>query len=171
MSHVLAMSGMHIAILMFFCPFWAFLDLFDHFEEHLGSVAYSDSLLDALRQDLIAVINEGGELDSHRVRETLRERGHAATLLGLFGDPLISRHRLIGASASADEVRATWNENYALLSGAAVRAQIEAGKAVGAEGYSDADWQRQRALIEASLDKPESEEPETAPLRRRGPEH
>ena len=147
------------------------LDLFDLFEEHLGSVTYSDSPLDALRQDMITVINEGGELDSHRVRETLRKRGHASTMLGIFGDPLISRHRLIGVSATADEVRATWNENYALLSSAAVRAQIEAGKAVGAEGYSDADWQRQRALIEASLDKPESEEPEPAPLRRHGPEH
>ena len=145
------------------------LDLFDHFEEHLGSIAYSDGPLDALRQDLITVINEGGEHDSHRLREALRERGHAATLLGLFGDPLIARHRLIGAAATADEVRATWNENYALLSGAAVRAQIEVGKAVGDEGYSDGDWQRQRALIEASLDKPESEEPEAAPPRRRSP--
>ncbi|HJO96805.1 MAG: DNA primase [Rhodospirillales bacterium] len=144
------------------------LGLFDHFEEDLGSVAYSDGPLDALRQDLISVINEGDGLDSHRVREALRERGHAATLRGLFGDPLISRHRFIGAAA-ADQVRATWNENYALLCGTAVRAQIEAGKAVGAEGYSDEDWQRQRALIEASLDKPESEEPEALPPRRRKP--
>ncbi|MDP6786945.1 MAG: DNA primase [Rhodospirillales bacterium] len=145
------------------------LGLFDHFEEDLGSVAYSDGPLDALRQDLITVINEGQELDSHRVREALRERGHAATLRGLFGDPLISRHRLIGSAASADQVRATWNENFALLQDSAVRAQIEAGRTVGAEGYSDEDWQRQRALIKASQDKPESEEPEVAPPRRRTP--
>jgi DNA primase len=145
------------------------LGLFDHFEEDLGSVTYSNEPLDTLRQDLITVINEGDGLDSHRVREALRERGHAATLRGLFGDPLISRHRLIGASATAQQVQATWNENYALLCGTAVRAQIEAGKAVGAEGYSDEDWQRQRALIEASLDKPESEEPEALPPRRRTP--
>jgi hypothetical protein len=125
--------------------------------------------LDALRQDLITVIHEGGGLDSHRVREALRERGHATTLSGLFGDPLIVRHRLIGAAAAADEVRATWNENYDFLRGAAVRAQIEAGKAVGTEGYSEEGWQRQRALIEASLDKPESEEPGAAPPRRHHP--
>ena len=145
------------------------LDLFDHFEEDLGFAAFSDGPLDALRQDLITVIHEGGGLDSHRARKALRERGHAATLRGLFGDPLIRRHRLIGAAAGADQVRATWNENHALLRAAAVRAQIEAGKAVGTEGYSDEDWQRQRALIEASLDKPESEEPEAAPPRRRHP--
>jgi hypothetical protein len=145
------------------------LVLFDQFEEDLGSVAFSDGALDALRQDLITEIHEGGELDSHRVREALRERGHAATLSGLFGDPLVRDHRLIGAAAGADEVRATWNENYALLRGAALRVQIEAGKAGGAEGYSNEDWQRQRALIEASLDKPKGEEPVAAPRRRRRP--
>ena len=144
------------------------LDLFDHFEEDLGSVAFSDGALDALRQDLITVINEGGELDSHRVKEALKERGHAATLRGLYGNTLIRRHRFIGAAAAADEVRATWNENFALLRGATVRAQIEAGKAVGAEGYSDEDWQRQRALIEASLDDPGREEAEADRSRRRG---
>ena len=144
-------------------------DLFDHFEEDLGSVAFSDGPLDALRQELISVISEGRERDSHRVREALRERGHAATLSSLFGTSLIKGHRLIGAAATADEVRATWNENYALLRGAAVRAQIEAGKAEGAEWYSDEGWQRQRALVEASINKPEIEEAEAAPPRRRNP--
>ena len=128
---------------------------FAEVEEDFGSVAFADQALDALRQDLIAAFQQADGPDHHRIQEAMRERGHGATLGDVFGDQNIWKDPAIGPMAAPDDVARAWRDTLRVLGGDTIRAEIEAGRQRGATGYSGAEWERQRALIQAALDQSE----------------
>ncbi len=84
---------------------------YGHAEEDLGALSLGETSMDALRQEVLAVLAEGYGAEAETVEREVRARGFGETVDALFSDPLIRRHRHIRADADSESVRETWTEN------------------------------------------------------------
>ncbi|MGB0681259.1 MAG: DNA primase [Magnetovibrionaceae bacterium] len=87
--------------------------LFPDLEEDLGRVNFSDAALDALRQSLILDLSLSPGPTPAELKDRLSADGQAFALDGLFEDPLIRTHRMIGTEVDAARVLETWRANFA----------------------------------------------------------
>jgi DNA primase len=123
-------------------------EIFDGVEETLGNFSFADGRLDQMRQELISVLLENAELDSDGLKDMLVRRGFAESLDAMFRDSLIRSNRIIRADAPEEKYRPLWDENVALLTNLATAPEVEKIRSTGETGIAEADWERQRALLE-----------------------
>ncbi|MFQ5765927.1 MAG: hypothetical protein ACE5GT_13475, partial [Rhodospirillales bacterium] len=126
-------------------------EIFDRVEETLGKISFSEAHLDAMRQELISVLLKDADLESEGVKSVLRERGFAESLDVLFRDPLIRSNRVIRAGTPAEKYRSMWDENVALLKHMENAPEVDRFRNTGDDGIAEDDWERMRALIEATM--------------------
>ncbi len=124
-------------------------DFFQAIEEQIGSVSFADSALDLLRQELISLLSGQSDFDACGLKDELRRRGLPGALDTLLDDPVIKIHRVIGPSASEDEVRSKWDEAMRVLQAAALDVELEAASRT--DDYSNEGMDRRMKLIRASL--------------------
>ena len=123
-------------------------EIFDGVEETLGNFSFVEGRLDQLRQELISVLLENADLDSDGLKGVLTQRGFAESLDAMFRDSLIRSNRIIRADAPVEKYRPLWDENVALLTNLATAPEVEKIRRTGETGIAEADWERQRALLE-----------------------
>ncbi|MBT3307153.1 MAG: hypothetical protein HN377_11820 [Alphaproteobacteria bacterium] len=126
-------------------------EIFDRVEETLGHFSFTDARLDQLRQELISVLLKNPDLDCDGVKEMLGQSGFASHLEGLFRDSMIRSNRIIRADAPVEKYQLLWDENVALLENLGTAPEVEKIRHSGDGGIAEADWERQRALIEQAM--------------------
>jgi DNA primase len=124
-------------------------EFFQEIEDEMGSIGFADSALDQLRQELISLLSGGSKFNAVDLKEELRRRGLADALDTLLEDPVIKIHRVVGSSASGDEVRLKWDEAMRVLQAAALDVELEAASRI--EDYSDEGMDHRLKLKRASL--------------------
>jgi DNA primase len=124
-------------------------DIFQEIEEEIGSVGFADSALDQLRQELISLLSGELNFDAGDLKEELRKLGLAHAVDTLLEDPVIKIHRVVGPSASGDEVRLKWDEAMRVLQAAALGVELEAASRI--EDYSDEGMDHRLKLNRARL--------------------
>ena len=97
----------------------------------------------------ISLLSGGSKFDVADLKEELRRRGLADALDTLLEDPVIKIHRVVGSSASGDEVRLKWDEAMRVLQDAALDVELEAASCT--EDYSDEGMDHRLKLKRASL--------------------
>jgi len=122
--------------------------LFADFEEDFGRLAFVDRDLDGLRQDLLALLSAGTDLESDPA-SLLSRPGAAATLMRILDDPAVARSPSIGRDADPASVRASWAMHVALLRRDALKAELASHSAD--DVTSTEGWERRRALIQAAM--------------------
>lgn len=128
---------------------------FSHFEEDLGSLAFSTPQLERLRQRLVEALGADPSPDADALVRLLRAEGLGGAVDELLEDPLLARHRALAADAPPEDLEALWQENAAVVRAANERA-AEAGvdEAFGA----DEAMARRRLLKLAQLGEDEPDE-------------
>jgi DNA primase len=122
---------------------------FQEIEEEIGSVGFADSALDQLRQELISLLSGELNFDAGDLKEELRKLGLTPVVDALLEDPVIKIHRVVGSSASGDEVRLKWDEAMRVLQVAALDVELEAASRI--EDYSDEGMDHRLKLNRARL--------------------
>lgn len=107
---------------------------FSHFEEDLGSLAFSTPQLERLRQRLVEALGADPSPDADALVRLLRAEGLGGAVYEASEDPLLARHRALAADAPPEDLEALWQENAAVVRAANERA-AEAGvdEAFGAD--------------------------------------
>lgn len=100
---------------------------FSHLEEDLGSIAFSTPQLERLRQRLVEAFCANAALGRDELVAALCAGGFGDTVDQLLEDPVLARHRALGPDAPADDLKALWQENLAVVRAANVRAEEGAG--------------------------------------------
>lgn len=115
-------------------------------EEDLGRLAFADSALDRLRQEVLVLHACPDDLDAAAMQAELRRRGQADSLARVLDDPAVSP--LMGpADATAQAVDAAWTAELTLLRKLALKQEL-AGEATDLSAEA---WERRRALIRAAM--------------------
>jgi DNA primase len=126
-------------------------EIFDGVEETLGHFSFTEGRLDRLRQELISVLLENADLDSDGLKEVLSRRGFGDSLDALFRDSMIRANRIVRTDAPAEKYQPLWDENVALLNNLGTAPEVEKIRHSGETGIAEADWERQRALLEQAM--------------------
>ncbi len=89
--------------------------IFDQFEEEIGLLVVNNTRIDALRQEMIAIISENPEKSSDFLQNTLSERGYDSELRGVLSQSLYELARFARPNADVDEVCESWRGIYTAL--------------------------------------------------------
>ncbi|MBK8176554.1 MAG: DNA primase [Rhodospirillales bacterium] len=95
-------------------------EFFHEVEDSFGAIAFTDFNLDQLRQAIVQALSGGETLDATRLADALAAAGQEECVADVLADPLIRTHRQIAPSAPLEQVRATWEENLAVVRNAAL---------------------------------------------------
>ena len=125
---------------------------FHRVEESLGTAYFLDDALDRLRRGLISLLSGDHDLDVQGLRDGLRDMDLGGVVDGLFRDPLVKTHRMIGPGAADEDIQATWDQNLHQLQNAQLAREKEKVKDTLTEEFTEDRWRRDRALIEAALE-------------------
>jgi DNA primase len=88
--------------------------LIEEVAERLGEVAFADSNLDKLRQEIVIHAHNCASLDRQAVHDYLRSRGFSQTLDCLLEASAHDYKRLIKPDIAPDEIRRVWDHIYGL---------------------------------------------------------
>lgn len=86
--------------------------LFEEFGEALGMLDLGDAELDAVRQELVAVLSEGNSLDFQAVKQHLSQAGLAGALDALFDKSLYVHGGFAKPGQDLETVRQGWRDAW-----------------------------------------------------------
>lgn len=122
---------------------------FEGVEEEIGAISFVDSELDNLRQAILVELS-GKDVESPgEFKNILIDQGYGPHLKSVFGDVLVAGHRLIRPDASGEDVAAVWQDGMSTLRKAEV--EREANEARLGNDFSEDDWLRKKAMLEAQI--------------------
>ncbi|MFO1152153.1 MAG: DNA primase [Rhodospirillales bacterium] len=86
-------------------------DFFHEIEEEIGVFVFADPERDRLRQALIALLSGQDSITTGQLQAALPDDALRAAVEAVLADPIVRIHRLIAATASPQQVRATWRQS------------------------------------------------------------
>ncbi|TAL01625.1 MAG: DNA primase [Rhodospirillaceae bacterium] len=99
--------------------------LFDHVEERLGGMTFSDGRLDSLRQTAVIHIAQNPELDFAVLSAHLSSVGYAAEIATLLHPEVYQHAGFARPTATLDQATAGWDHTFTLCQRAALKADLE----------------------------------------------
>ena len=122
-------------------------ELCDDVGERLGTMEFSATEVDKLRQEVLKTVAEQPDLDSAGLERHLRQSGFSETLDSLVSAKALEHAFFARPDAAPEEAREGWEETYALYMQKDLRAEIEqAGRRLVAEDLSAESYDALRAL-------------------------
>jgi DNA primase len=100
-------------------------ELFDHVEERLGVMTFSEARLDLLRQTAVMHIAQNPELDFAVLSAQLSAIGYAQEIATLLHPEVYQHAAFARPSAELDRATAGWDKTFALCQRAALEADLE----------------------------------------------
>ena len=125
--------------------------------ERLGTMEFSATEVDKLRQEVLKTVAEHPDLDSARLERHLKQSGFSETLNSLVSAKALEHAFFARPGAAPEEAREGWEETYALYKQKDLRAEIEeAARRLAAEDLSSESYDALCALQD--LEQPTREE-------------
>jgi len=121
-------------------------DIFDHVEERLGSMPFSDSRLDLLRQTALIHVAQDPELDFGGLQAHLAQIGFAAELQTLLDSNTYVHAGFARPTAPKEQVITGWDHTFALCQRADLEADLKRAEMDLAENPSERSFAAFEAL-------------------------
>lgn len=128
-------------------------ELYDDVSESLGTIAFSLSELDKIRQEVLKTLAAKSGLETEPLVNHLNECGYSAVLRSLLGAGVYDHAYFARPDASLEEAGAGWIETFDQIRGKDLIAEIEEAERDVAENPSEETWRRLLALKQQKINE------------------